>query len=82
MPNSNVHHSVSPDPNEFLKELQQEMKAKVKAMRNETALPCCSICGKPIAFCYPETIPGIIHATCSSGHKIRLRKEALPRKSI
>ena len=42
----------------------------------------CSVCGKPLLNVYPNTLPGIIFATCLSGHKIRYGSEAPARKAV
>ncbi len=62
--------------------LMQLMESLKKNQHNEIIPARCSICGKPIACCYPETVPGMIFATCRSGHKIKIRKEDFPRKAV
>ena len=42
----------------------------------------CTVCGKTIICCYPEAYPDTINATCSSGHKIKIRKEDFLRKAV
>lgn len=42
----------------------------------------CSVCGKPLLNVYPNTLPGIIFATCLSGHKIRYGSEVPARKAV
>ena len=54
----------------------------LKTARNEMIPLRCTVCGKTIVCCYPEAYPDIINATCSSGHKIKIRKEDFLRKAV
>ncbi len=36
----------------------------------------CSVCGKKFLDIYPNTLPGIVFATCCSGHKTSYRTGA------
>jgi hypothetical protein len=60
---------------------------KIRANNKEENIPVtnpirCSVCGKPLLNVYPNTLPGIIFATCLSGHKIRYGSEVPARKAV
>ena len=59
-----------------------EENTAAKMNSTETIPFRCTICGKLIARFYPETIPGVIYATCRVGHKIKVRKEDLLPKAV
>ena len=61
---------------------QNALPSAANTARNDLIPLRCSICGKPIACCYPESVPGIIFATCRNGHKIKIRKEDFLRKAV
>ena len=42
----------------------------------------CSVCGKPFLKVYENTMPGIVFATCSSGHKTSYRTGETTRKAV
>ena len=42
----------------------------------------CSVCGKKLLNVYPDTLPGVIFATCQGGHKISFRTGAPSRKAV
>lgn len=60
---------------------QKAMPAAMNAARSGAGPLRCSICGKPVACCYPETVPGVIFATCRSGHKIKFHMPLQSMKS-
>ena len=61
---------------------QNPLPSPAKATRIDMIPLRCTLCGKPIACCYPESIPGVIFATCRNGHKIKIRKEDCLRKAV
>ena len=64
---------------------ESNQKAKplpVNAAREKTIPFRCTVCGKLIACYYPETIPGVIYATCRNGHKIKIRKDDFLREAV
>lgn len=64
-------------------EKKQETKPlTLKTVHKEMIPLHCSVCGKMIAYYYPETIPGIIFATCRDGHKIKIRKDNFLREAV
>ena len=42
----------------------------------------CSVCGKPFLNVYRNALPGIIFATCCSGHKTSYRDGEPSRKAV
>ena len=42
----------------------------------------CSVCGKHFLQVYPNSMPGIIFATCLSGHKTSYPAEGPARKAV
>ena len=42
----------------------------------------CSVCGKPFLKVYENTMPGIVFATCCSGHKTSYRTGETVRKAV
>ena len=42
----------------------------------------CSVCGRPLLNVYPNTIPGVIFATCREGHKTSYRAGESARKAV
>ena len=42
----------------------------------------CSICGQKFLNLYPNSLPGIVFATCLNGHKTSYRTEGITRKAV
>lgn len=60
-----------------------ENVSKAKVQNVPVVIPaCCSVCGKKLLNVYPHTLPGIIFATCCSGHKISYRTGDYERKAV
>jgi len=56
---------------------------EAKAAENTGIFPiCCSVCGKHFLQVYPNSIPGVIYATCLSGHKTSYSASGPARKAV
>ena len=56
---------------------------ETKAANPPAMIPIrCSVCGKPFLNLYKNTMPGMIFATCRSGHKTSYRVSELSRKAV
>ena len=55
---------------------------KEKTQASEKLPIRCSVCGKKLLNIYPDTLPGVIFATCQGGHKISFRTGTPSRKAV
>lgn len=54
-----------------------------KVLSNPAYFPVrCSVCGKKLLNLYPNTLPGVVFATCCSGHKTSYRIGDPSRKAV
>ena len=79
-----VHPFVDPDPNCRRKSAMETTHVPAQAPKAAFSLPArCSVCGRPFLNVYPNTLPGMVFATCRCGHKTSYRTEDLnARKAV
>ena len=63
--------------------MNNNTNARNKTLNTREILPLrCSVCGKPFLNVYANTLPGMIFATCRSGHKTSYRVNEGTRKAV
>ena len=64
--------------------MNENTNAKTTAARENRQVPArCSVCGKQFLNIYPNTLPGMVFATCKNGHKTSYRTaDLITRKAV